>query len=168
MAEKTPDQRFQEALGLMKNKQYGEAMQAFNTLHNDYPGLSGPLTDLGIIYAQQKKRDEAIDTLTRAVNVDPNNAVAHNWLGILYRDGGDYRRAEDSYRKALAARTDYAFAHYNLAVLYDNYLHQPRDALVHYREYLRLSGGDDLKVQAWVKALEAQLDTGNQVMSGGK
>jgi TolA-binding protein len=39
MIEKTPDQRFQEALALMKNKQYGEATQAFNTLHNDYPGL---------------------------------------------------------------------------------------------------------------------------------
>ncbi len=149
----------------MQNKQYGEAMQAFNTLHSDYPGLAGPLTDLGIIYAQQKKRDEAIDALSRAVNADPANAVAQNWLGILYRDGGDYRRAEDAYRKAIAAQGNYAFAHYNLAVLYDNYLHQPQDALAHYREYLRLSGGEDLKVQAWVKALEAQTATDTQTQT---
>ncbi len=152
-----PDQRFQEALALMKARRFPEAQAAFIALSRDYPAFSGPLTDLGILYAQSHQRELAVASLTRAVNANPANAIAHNWLGTLHRESGDFVHAEQAYRKAIAAKPDYAQAHLNLAILYDVALHRPREALVSYRDYQRLVGTDDLIVAAWIRDLESRL-----------
>lgn len=152
-----PDQRFQEALGLMKARQFPEAQAAFIALSRDYPAFSGPFTDLGILYAQGRQRELAVASLTRAVAANPENEVAHNWLGTLLRENGDFVRAEQSYRRAIAVRPGYAQAHLNLAILYDVALHRPRDALVSYRDYQRITGNEDLIVAAWIREIESRL-----------
>ncbi|TDU31365.1 Flp pilus assembly protein TadD [Panacagrimonas perspica] len=152
-----PDQRFQEALALMKARKFPEAQAAFIALSRDYPTFSGPLTDLGILYAQSHQRELAVASLTRAVNANPGNAIAHNWLGTLHREAGDFVRAEQSYRKAIEARPNYAQAHLNLAILYDVALHRPREAVASYRDYQRLMGADDLIVAAWIRDLESRM-----------
>jgi tetratricopeptide (TPR) repeat protein len=152
-----PDRRFQEALALMKARQFPQAQAAFIALSRDYPTFSGPLTDLGILYAQSRQHELAIASLSRAVAANPQNAVAHNWLGTLYRENGDGLRAEQAYRRAITAKPDYAQAHLNLAILHDVVLHRPREALVAYRDYQRLAGGDDLIVAAWIRDLESRL-----------
>jgi len=153
-----PDQRFQEALALMKARKFPEAQAAFIALSRDYPTFSGPLTDLGILYAQNHQRELAVASLTRAVNANPDNAIAHNWLGTLHREAGDFVHAEQSYRKAISVRPNYAQAHLNLAILYDVALHRPREALVSYRDYQRLVGTDDLIVAAWIRDIESRLE----------
>lgn len=158
-----PDQRFKAALQLMKNKQPQEARAAFSALARDFPNLSGPLTDLGILYAQGRQRDQALAHFSQAVNANPKNAVALNWLGSLYRESGNHARAEESYRKALAARPDYAPAHLNLGILYDVSMKRPQDALREYREYQRLAGKEKPIVAVWIKELEAS--TGAAVAS---
>ena len=152
-----PDRRFQDALGLMKARHYPEAQAAFLSLTTDFPDFSGPLTDLGILYAQGRQTELAVASLTRAIKANPDNAVAHNWLGTLHRERGDFLRAEQSYRRAIAARADYAPAHLNLAILYDVALHRPREALIAYQEYQRRVGQEDLIVAAWIRDLEARL-----------
>ena len=152
-----PDQRFQEALALMKAKRTSEAQAAFIALSQDYPNFSGPLTDLGILYAQTHQRELAVASLTRAVAANPKNEVAHNWLGTLHRENGDFLRAEQSYQKALQAEPGYAQAHLNIAILYDVALHRPREALNAYRNYQRIAGNDDLIVDAWIRELESRL-----------
>ncbi|MGQ0699798.1 MAG: tetratricopeptide repeat protein [Panacagrimonas sp.] len=152
-----PDSRFQEALRLMKARQFPQAQAAFLALSRDYPNFSGPLTDLGILYAQTHQRELAVASLTRAVQANPGNAVALNWLGTLHRENQDFVRAEQSYRKAITARPAYAQAHLNLAILYDVALHRPQEALASYREYQRLAGTDDLVVAAWIREIEARL-----------
>lgn len=154
-----PDARFQEALALMKARRYSEAQTAFLALSRDYPKFSGPLTDLGILYAQSRQRALAISSLARAVSLNPRNEVAHNWLGTLYRETGDNLRAEQSYRSAIQLRPSYAQAHLNLAILYDVVLHRPREALASYRDYQRVRGSDDLIVSAWIRDLESRLET---------
>lgn len=154
-----PDQRFQEALALMKARRTPEAQAAFIALSRDYPNFSGPLTDLGILYAQTHQRELAVASLTRAVAANPNNEVAHNWLGTLHRENGDFLRAEQSYQRALQAKPDYAQAHLNIAILYDVALHRPREALGAYRSYQRIAGNDDLIVDAWIRDLESRLQT---------
>lgn len=151
------ERRFQEALALMKARRFDEAQAAFLALSQDAPLLSGPLTNLGILQAQNRQPAQAIDSLLRAVQAHPGNAVAHNWLGTLYRAGGDFLRAEQAYRKALAARPDYADAQLNLAILHDVALHRPHDALAGYRQYQRLAGNDDLIVTAWIREIETRL-----------
>jgi tetratricopeptide (TPR) repeat protein len=149
-----PDARFKDALQLLKDKQPQEAQAAFAKLADDFPEFSGPLTNLGILYAQGKQRDQALVAFNKAVADNPQNPVAQNWVGILYRERNDYARAESAYLKALKAKPDYAPAHLNLGILYDVYWKRPQDALAQYREYQRLTGGDRLIVTAWIKQLE--------------
>lgn len=152
-----PDLRFQEALALMKARRHAEAQAAFLALSTDFPDFSGPLTDLGILYAQGRQNELAVASLTRAIKANPGNAVAHNWLGTLHRESGDFLRAEQAYRRALAAQPEYAPAYLNLAILYDVALHRPREALATYQEYQRRLGHEDLIVAAWIRDLEARL-----------
>jgi tetratricopeptide (TPR) repeat protein len=149
------DARFKAALDLMKARQFEPARAAFVALSRDFPEFSGPLTNLGILYAKDKQRDAAVESLSRAVDANPRNAVALNWLGILYRESGAYARAEEAYLRALTVRDDYAPATLNLAILYDVFLHRPDAALTRYRAYQQLTGGDNLIVAAWIRDLES-------------
>jgi tetratricopeptide (TPR) repeat protein len=150
-------QQFGAALALMKSGDRLAARDAFLALHRTHPAWSGPLTNLGILYAQLGQRGEAISAFARAVAANPDNAVAHNWLGSLYREGGDFQRAEAAYRQALQVRPDYAAAHRNLGLLYEVALRRPQDALPHYREAQRLAGGDQPMLTAWIRDLESSV-----------
>jgi len=152
-----PKQRFAEALQLMKAKQNPEALAAFKALTEDFPNYSAPYTDLGILYARSKQRDPALAAFKQALASDPKNAIAATWLGTLSREAGDYAQAEKYYVGAITARPDYAAAHFNLAVLYDQYLNRYASALAEYAAYLKLMPGEDLRVQAWMKALESKV-----------
>lgn len=150
-----PDQRFNQALELLRGNQVAEAEAAFQSLTADFPQFSGAWTDLGIIYAKSNRRDAALAALSRAVSLNKRNAVAHNWLGILYREAREYSRAERAYKTALEAQPGYALAHLNLGILYDEHLKRPQDALPHYKAYQQAGGKDDLRVLAWIAEIEA-------------
>jgi tetratricopeptide (TPR) repeat protein len=147
--------RFAQALQLMKEKK-PEAETAFISLANDFPQYSGPLTNLGIIYAKSNRRDQAMLVLTKATVANGKNAVAWNWLGMMQREGGSAAAAERSYLQALQAKPDYGLAHLNLGILYDNYLGRPADALVHYRQYQQGTGRNDLRIAAWIAEIESR------------
>lgn len=150
-----PEQRFQAALQLMKDKKPQDAKDAFAALAKDFPQYSGPLNDLGALQAQGKQRDQAIGSFSRAVAISPKDDFAWGWLGILYREGGDYGHAEQAYLKAIALKPDNSVTHLNLGILYDAYLKRPQDALAQYREYQRLAGKDGRPiVTAWINELQ--------------
>lgn len=152
-----PEARLKQALELMKKKQLKEAETALLKLAQDFPEYGGPQTNLGILLAKAgpSRREFAVSAFSKAVTANPQNAAAWNWLGILYREGGDYARAQQAYEKALTAKPDYASAQLNLGILYDEYLKRPTEAVAHYREYQRLAGKEDLRVLAWIAAIEA-------------
>jgi Flp pilus assembly protein TadD len=152
------DARFKAALDLMNAQQFAEAAAAFGALAEDFPSMSGALTNLGILHAQARDRGAALQRFSQAVEANPDNAVALNWLGVLYRESGDHLRAESAYRRALAAQPGYAPAQLNLGILYDVYLRRPHDAVQAYRSY-REAGGADLIVEAWIRELETQHGT---------
>ncbi len=156
---KDPAEQFEEALAAMKAKRLPEARAGFERLAKEHPEFSGPLTNLAILDAKANAREAAIGGFARAVAANPRNAVAHNWLGMLYRDAKNYPRAEQSYLQALALNPDSAPVVLNLAILYDVYLKRPTDALARYREYQRMTGNRELKVTAWIKALETPIAT---------
>jgi tetratricopeptide (TPR) repeat protein len=152
-----PEQRFQAALKLMKDKQPQQAREAFVGLAQDFPQYAGPLNDLGVLQAQGKQREQAIASFARAIAADDHDAFAWNWLGILYRESGDYARAEQAYRKAIALQPGDAAAHLNLGILCEVYLGRPAEALAQYREYQRIAGPDNLMVGVWIRQLELRL-----------
>lgn len=150
-----PEQRFQAALQLLKDKKPQDAKDAFAKLAQDFPQYSGPLNDLGVLQAQGKQRDQAISSFARATAANPKDDFAWGWLGVLYRENGDLGRAEQAYLKAIALKSDNPVTHLNLGILYDAYLKRPQDALAQYREYQRLAGKDSRPVvTAWINELQ--------------
>ena len=152
---KDPGVQFDEALAALKAKKLPEARAGFAALAKEHPEFSGPLTNLGVLDAKANARDAAINNFNRAVEANPRNAIAYNWLGILYRESKNYPRAEQSYLKSLEINPESAPVVLNLAILYDVYLKRPADALTRYRDYQRMTNNRELKVTAWIKALEA-------------
>ncbi|ULQ47610.1 tetratricopeptide repeat protein [Flagellatimonas centrodinii] len=162
-------QRFASALALMDQRQFDDAEAAFLSLCRETPVRSGPCTNLGILMARAGRHEAAADALTRAVEARPDNAEALNLLGVMNRRLGRMDAAEQAYRQALRHRPGYAAAHLNLALLYDDDLHQPVAALAHYRAWQqhREDRDDPLPVIAWIRALEdAQRQAGIAVAHG--
>lgn len=152
-----PQQRFDAALELMKSNDAQQAEAELTALTKDFPQFSGPWTNLGILYAKSKRRDAAVNAFSRAATLNPANAAAFNWLGILNREAGNYDRARLAYEKALQADPGDPLARLNYAILLDQYLKQPQAALVQYKEYQSRIGKEDLRVMAWVAELESRL-----------
>lgn len=152
---KDPGEQFEAALAALKAKNLTEARAGFEQLAKEHPEFSGPLTNLGIIEAKGTARARAILNFNRAVSANPRNAVAYNWLGILYREAKNYPLAEQAYQQSLTLNPDNAPVVLNLAILYDVYLKRPADALARYRDYQRMTNNRELKVAAWIKAIEA-------------
>ncbi len=155
VATKSPEEQFEDALAALKARKLPEARAGFEQLAKAHPEFSGPLTNLAILDARADADAAAISNFNRAVNANPRNAIAQNWLGILYREGKNYGKAEQSYLKSLEINPESAPVVLNLAILYDVYLKRPDQALERYREYQRMTNNRELKVSAWIKALEA-------------
>ena len=56
---------------------------------------------LGFVLTWARKHDEAIDTLKRAIELNPNLADAHGYLGVVYGLAGDYEAAVEMVNRAL-------------------------------------------------------------------
>ena len=77
---------------------------------------------------EHKAKSEAVSRYKQAIQANPNNAEAHNNLGIAYGELRRYTEAIAAYKQAIRIKPDYARAHYNLGVAY----------LSEYNTYLRL------------------------------
>jgi tetratricopeptide (TPR) repeat protein len=55
----------------------------------------------------------------RILQIDPDQAVAHNALAWLLQDSGHYAEADEHYRAAIRLQPDFATAHFNFGVLHE-------------------------------------------------
>jgi Tfp pilus assembly protein PilF len=78
------------------------------------------LSTLGYLKFREEKFDEALDVLSRAAKIDPNNPEIQNYLGVTLSHKGLRVQAETALRKAIQINPLYAPAHNNLAVVYLN------------------------------------------------
>lgn len=146
--------RYKAALDLVKQNQLQEAETALVDIARDFPLLSGPQTQLGLLYLRSKRAQPAAQAFQRAVQANPQNAVAYNGLGMALRESRDYARSEQAYLRALTLNPNYGAANLNLGILYDAYLNRPQSALPYYRRYLQNGGQDDLRVSVWIAQIE--------------
>ena len=58
---------------------------------------------LGTLLAETKKFVEAKQMLIKAVQIKPNHALAHNNLGITFKELGKHQEALASYKNAILA-----------------------------------------------------------------
>src|SRR6185437_9886569 len=101
------------------------------------PRHFGALTLLGIIAAQTRRAEEAVELLGRAAGVGAHDPSAHNNYANALRELGRHALALQSYERALAIREDYAEAHYNRALTLQA-LARPEEALAGYERALAL------------------------------
>lgn len=76
------------------------------------------LTNLAIVYLRLKDFDKAIAALNHILELDPQNAIAHNYMGLALAKTGNPKEAEDSFLRSITIDPIYAKPHFNLAVMY--------------------------------------------------
>jgi tetratricopeptide (TPR) repeat protein len=102
---------------------------------------------LGEVYRQQKQYSEAEKVLQDGLKIDPRSWQARFELGRVYWDKGDIVKAGPEVGRALQLKPDFAEAH----LLAGNILlraRQPENALVEFKEYLRLAPEGEFAKQA--------------------
>jgi len=150
-------QSYDEALKAMRDGDNDQAKKLLSSLSETYPNLSGPFTNLGLIYFREGKVDEAEAAFQQAIKVNPKSAVSYNHLGIINRGKGKFQEAKQDYEQALKINDGYAYAHLNLGILYDLYLGDLQKALDHYNQFQNLSPEKDKEVEKWIADLERRM-----------
>lgn len=148
--------RFAEALTLARRNRSAEALAAFTALEQDFPEHAGIPLNIGLLHLHAGRIEPAIGALSRAERIAPDKPEVHNALGVAYWRSGQTERARAAFERAIAARPDYADAHFNLGMLLEEAFGDDQGALAHYRRYLSLIDGEDLRVHAWIAAIEAR------------
>jgi tetratricopeptide (TPR) repeat protein len=154
-------QNYDDALKAMRNGNTEKARNMLLALTENYPDLSGPYTNLGLIYFREGKTDKAEEAFLQAIKVNPNSAVSYNHLGIISRGKGKFQEAKAQYEQALKINNDYAYAHLNLGILYDLYLGELDNALKEYQQFQKLAPEKDPEVEKWIVDLKRRIKTGN-------
>jgi len=68
-------------------------------------------------YIQTNRPELALQSLQRALELDPKSPEAHNVMGVLLEKDDDFIKAEQNYRKALSLKSEYPQARNNYGVL---------------------------------------------------
>ena len=66
------------------------------------------------------KIENALDTAKKAIDLAPDDAEAHNNIGVIFRDCARYAEARDAFSKAITLEPSSARYHYNIAILYQS------------------------------------------------
>lgn len=151
---------YQQALQMMQEGRYEDAIPALEKLTRSHSGAAGPYTNLGIAYSRTGNSTAAVAALEQAVRNNPASAAAHNQLGMSYREAGRFADARKAYESALAADSSYVLAHRNLGILLDVYLQMPAEALPHYEAYAQAQGGEDKEISLWIAELKQRIGSG--------
>lgn len=131
-----------------------QALVMFQSLGSRYPKLSGPALNSGLIHLEQKQFDKAQQALQQCLAINESNPYAHNAMGMVLREQGQFAEARQHYERALMLDPKYARAHFNLAVLGELYLQDLSLALSHFRAYQNLQKQPDENVANWIVDLE--------------
>lgn len=96
---------------------------------------------LGLIENAQQMADRSFDELKTTKNkmetLNKDFGEAYYKLGNMLFDMKDFENAVISYRKALEADPSDPWVHHNLGIIYDYYIHDDKQAIYHYRQYLQ-------------------------------
>jgi len=146
---------FDRAIGFMKAGNVTEAELEFKQIALQFPQLSSPYVNLGILYRKAGHLEQSEDALKTAVERNDGSAVAWTELGATQRLRGEFPNAAASYEKAIAADPNFAPAYRNLGVVSDLYLGDPERALTAFERYKELTG-EEKPVSGWIAELRAR------------
>jgi len=149
--------QFTNALTAMQAGQLDVAQSYFSKMTLEYPELSGPYSNLGLIALSQGNTEIARGYLEKAIELNADNTDAYVALGLIERKVGHFQKAEQRYLQALANNAENASVHLNLGILYDLYMGRLEQAVVHYKAYQALQAAPVEQVKFWIVDIESRL-----------
>ena len=159
-------QFYEEAVAELKAGETELALELLVQVSNDAPDKPRVFTNLGLAYYKLQQPDLAEQAFKQAVSRDDRDAVAHNHLGVLQRQKGQFESARDHYQRAIKINSDYASAHLNLGILFDIYLQDLKLALRQYQKYQTLVSEEDTTVKGWIVDIQRRLKTNTSNSQG--
>lgn len=147
-AEQTSE--FQEASTLYRNGQYERALERVDVWLKSRPKDARGRFLRGMIFAQQKKLDDAARIYTDLTQDFPELPEPYNNLAVIYAERGDLDRARALLESAVRANAKFAAAHENLGDIH------ARLAAASYEQALKLDTGN--------KAIAAKLKAVNDLI----
>lgn len=108
----------------------------------------------GLVSMKRRNWKQATTQISAGLKTNPSDPAAHNALALaqLHADAGS-DKAIERLKQVVAAYPDYAPAAYNLAVIYDQWLHESKRARGWYMKYLELAGKEAPKADAARQAI---------------
>ena len=105
--------QFQEAVLLHRKGKLAQAQAIYIEILEAEPRHSDALHLLGVVAAQTGNAQRAVELITQAITLNPNNAAFYSNRGNALKDLNQPDAAVESYEKAIALKPDYAEAYYN-------------------------------------------------------
>ncbi len=147
---------FKNAILLMQEDKYAQAIPVLNTVIEREKRLPAPYVNIAIAYNKVGDTKAAEENLISALKLEIGHPVANNELGLLYRKKGKFKAARTAYENAIKDHPEYLPAIRNLGVLCDLYMHDFNCALQQFEDYLELKP-DDKTVAIWVADVKRRL-----------
>ena len=148
---------YETALSYLEQGRHDEGIELLEQVAEAAPELSAPRIDLGIAQHRAGDLEAAESNLLLARESNPEQPVAHNELGIIYRKTGRFEDARPSYESALDVYPGFHFARRNLAILCDLYLADLQCALRNYEAYMKTVPSDE-EASMWIADIRYRLD----------
>jgi predicted O-linked N-acetylglucosamine transferase (SPINDLY family) len=93
---------------------------------------------LGVISLQQKKYDDAIIQISKAISINSNHQALYNNLGVAYKEMENYEDAIKNFKKAIEIKSNYAEAYNNLGIIFKK-KNQYEEAYNNYKTAIKLN-----------------------------
>jgi tetratricopeptide (TPR) repeat protein len=126
---------------------HDDAIRTYLQVLEREPNHAPAHINLGTLYYNRQDFVACERHYRQAVAADPRYALAYFDLGNVLDETGRIADAVTAYKTAIRLAPTYADAHYNLALAYER-LRQPRQALPHWRIYVKLDKSGPWAVHA--------------------
>lgn len=139
--EPSPEDYLNLAAQAWLSKKYDEALDhahaglRLNPINNRVKAAL--LTQVGAVFLDLKNGALASKNFNDAIKTDPDLSTPHYALGNLYREQGEYAKAEDEYKKSIQLEPNNAYSIFNYGTL-DLAQKKYKDAEIKLNEAIRL------------------------------
>ena len=154
-------QIYKNAIVALNNNELAKAKKLFTTMSERQPNIAGSWANLALISIKEDNLAQAEVYAKTALVKNPNMPQALNLSGYLAQKKGAINIAKSYYLQAISHKSDYALAHYNLALVYDVYLQDIAKAIEHYQYYLAYNEQQDENTENWLEGLKATMAANN-------
>ncbi|MDB2341183.1 tetratricopeptide repeat protein [Candidatus Pelagibacter bacterium] len=114
---KPSQQQLNSLIKLYQDRQYVDAEKLSVSITEEFPKHPFAWKVLGAILKQKGRISESLIVCQKSVQLDPQDAKAHNNLAIILLEQSRLEEAETSLRQAIELKPDLAEAHNNLGVI---------------------------------------------------